>query len=352
MATVSISSAKIVGISAIVPRNVAHNADLPFFDEAEIRRLVQTTGIEHRRIVPSDVCTSDLCLEGARALMKELGWSPESVNGIVFVSQTPDYIVPATACILQNRLGLPKNSIAFDVNLGCSGYTYGLSIAAGLLSSAKLGRVLLMAGDTPSKTTSAQDRSALPLFGDAASVTALEYDEAAAPMVFHFGTDGSGYKAIIIPAGQARDPASEETLKSREVSPGIVRNGHNVSLDGVEIFNFTLREVAASVSEVMRDAGQSVETVDAFVFHQANKIINETLRKKLKVPPEKFPSSLKDFGNTSSASIPMTLVTQSREKLMSGRSSLLLSGFGVGLSWCSCHVVTDSIKVPVLVELP
>ncbi len=353
MAIFSVRNVQIAGVSACVPKNKVSNLDYDWITLKERKLLIKTTGIAHRRIVPKGVCTSDLCLLAAGKLLQELHWQPQDIDLIIFVSQTPDYILPATAIILQNRLGLSKNTLAFDINLGCSGYVYGLSVVANLLQGGQMKKALLLVGDTSSVGTSPRDKSTTPLFGDAGSCTALEYCDLPNTTTFYnLQSDGTGQNAIIIEDGAYRNPIDEHyTFAYQEHQPGIIRNGQNLALEGMDIFNFTLREVAPNIRQLLAHFQKNLSTIDYFLFHQANLLMNESVRKKLKIPKEKVPYSLKDFGNTSSASIPLTMVTQLQTQLTQQKLSLLLTGFGVGLSWGSCLLQTDQIACPDLVEV-
>jgi 3-oxoacyl-[acyl-carrier-protein] synthase III len=350
MATSSIENVRLAGISACVPRGVTNNEDLELIPPEERKKLIQTTGIVHRRVAERDQCTSDLCFSAAEALLEDLQWQRDEVDAVVLVTQSSDYTVPATAPILQDRLRLSKQCLAFDINLGCSGYTYGLQVVGSLLSAGKLRRGLLLVGDTPSKTVSPQDRSAAPIFGDGGAATALEY-HGGSTMHFDSGSDGSGYAAIIIPDGGLRNPVGSESLAMVEIDPGITRNRCQLILDGVEVFNFSMREVPRTVRNLMEFAQFSVDDIDAFVFHQANLFMNDLIRKKLKLPAEKVPYTLRQYGNTSSASIPLTIVSELRDAMISRDMSLVLCGFGVGLSWATSYIRTDRISCPPIVEV-
>jgi len=352
MARVTIRGVRVSGISAAVPKSSVSNHDFDFISVADRQKLINTTGIESRRLGPSDLTTADLCFEAAKTLLESAGCSPADVEALIFVSQTPDYyFVPATAPILQARLGLPKSTVAFDVTLGCSGYTYGIYVLASLLASGRIKRGLLLAGDTPSKTISPRDKSAAPLFGDAGSATLLTLDPSAPDLHFDLGSDGGGYKAIMVESGGFRHPVDQEALREKELEPGISRNSIQLALDGVEVFNFSLREVPKTVKALLEFTGSDPESVDVFVFHQANMLMNEMIRKKLAIPSEKVPYSLKDFGNTSSASIPLSLVTGRRDMLSAGNVKTVACGFGVGLSWASVLMETNALVVPELIEV-
>ncbi len=338
MARVSLEDISIRGISCCVPKKRVQNSQLAIFTSAEAQKFIERTGVEERRVTDGETCTSDLCHVAANSLLEKLNWKPEEVQLLVYVSQTGDYILPSTAVTLQERLGLSTECIAFDVPLGCSGYVYGLSIASGLMKSFGLKKGLLLAGDTISKYVSKNDKSAYPLFGDAASATALEYDKGSRPMFFELGSDGLGYKSIMISAGGSRNPISSDSLKQIEVEPGVSRNECQLALDGMEVFSFGITKAPESVKCLLDGFSLSGELVDYFVFHQANLMMNKAIARKLKLQAEKVPISLGSFGNTSSASIPLTIVTELREKILGKSCTLLLCGFGVGLSWGSVYL--------------
>ncbi len=349
----TLNHVRLAGVACAVPAVRVSNRNSTLLPPAEIEKIIKAIGVEYRRVASAAMCSSDLCVAAAERLLSDLGWLPQEVEAIVFVTQTPDFVVPATAVSIQARLKLPQTTVAFDVNLGCSGYVYGLSVLGALMSALKIRRGLLLAGETPSKITSDRDRTVASLFGDAGSATALEWDEGAPPIHFDFGSDGNGWKAIHIPAGGYRRPMVSTDLDYISVDAGVTRNGCQVVLDGAEIFNFSIREVPKTVNRVLAHAGRSTETVDYFLFHQANLMMNEFIRKKMKLPPEKVPYSLRDFGNTSSVTIPLTLVASEAvaRSTSAGATSLLMSGFGVGLSWASALVQTDRLIVSQLVEL-
>ncbi len=350
MACLQIDKVKIAGISASVPKQQASNMELPLLSERERQQLVRTTGIAFRRIAPPEMCASDLCFEAAASLLKDLEWEADSVELLVFVSQSPDHLVPGTASQLQVRLGLSKQVMAIDLNQGCAGYVYGLSVVASLLASGGIKRALLLVGDTITHTLSAEDKSTIPIFSDAGSATALVHDAAAKSMFFNLQTDGQGYQAICIPDGGSRQPIHSESFDLKEVATGIKRGDGHLAMQGLDIFNFALREVAPNIRALLDFAKLKIESQDAFVLHQANLLLNESIRRKLALPIEKVPYSIKDFGNTSSATIPVTLVHALSERLRSESMQLILSGFGVGLSWGSVALETENIHCLPLIE--
>jgi len=338
MATFSISDVTIKGITCCVPKNIAYNKDITILSSEDISKFIETTGVEERRVAPEDMCSSDLCFEAASDLITELNWNKDDIEILLFVSQTADYILPVTSTILQDRLGLSKNCIAFDIPLGCSGYVYGMSIIAGMMKSTGLKKGLLLAGDVLSHKINKNDKSALPLFGDAASATAFELEESTKPMLFDLGSDGSGYKSIMIPDGAGRNKASTASFEDVLLSEGITRNKSQLGMDGMDVFSFGISEVPKTVNKLLNFYDLDKENIDHFVFHQANMMMNKMITKKLKVPSEKVPYSLKFFGNTSSATIPLTIVTALKNAFIDKDKDLLLCGFGVGLSWGTARV--------------
>lgn len=344
MALFSVEHVNIAGLAVCMPENEVSNLDYDIIPEKERALLVKTTGIEKRRVAESGVTTADLCEKAASELMMALNWRPDSIDVLILVTQTPDYHTPATAALLQNKLGISDTCMAFDINLGCSGYPYGLSVISALVSKMHMGRGLLLVGDVSSACLSAEDKSAAPIFSDAGSATALELKEDAPPMYFNLQTDGKGYEAIIIPDGGYRNPVTPESLNMENHGPGIDRNRTHLILHGIDIFNFSVREVPPNVLALLDYVDLTTDDIDAYVFHQANLIINESIRKRLKLDKEKVPLSLGQFGNTSSATIPVTMVTNLADALSNGKQKLLLCGFGVGLSWGSALVDFDQVK--------
>jgi 3-oxoacyl-[acyl-carrier-protein] synthase III len=353
MPTDSVHGVRIAGIAAAVPstaRPIACSAEV--FGEEQVNRIAQSTGVRSRREASNRMCTSDLCLAAAENLIAELGWPREEITGLVFVSQTPDYILPATSCSLHGRLGLSSGCYAFDVNLGCSGYVYGLWIASRLLHGRENGKVLLLVGDTITRITSPQDRSVALLFGDAGTATAIESAPEAPPFWFDLGTDGSGAKHLIVPAGLFRQPRDEKTSLRTLREGDNIRSDEDLFMDGAEVFAFTLQRVPALLQRVLSHAGESLDNIDAFVPHQANRFMLQHLAKRMKIPASKLVLTLEEYGNTSSASIPLTIVASDLgHKLKTSSQRLLLAGFGVGFSWGAAVVNCGPMAVPELVEL-
>jgi 3-oxoacyl-[acyl-carrier-protein] synthase III len=350
MAFFSIPGVRISGLSACVPCREYDNNNYSWISKKERDLLIKTTGVERRRVSEPGTATSDLCVLAAEKLLEGLSWKKEDIQLLIFVSQARDFLLPATACIIQDRLCLSKSCIAFDMNMGCSGYVYGLASITSFMAVAKLKKALLLAGDITSLNSSYRDKTTFPLFGDAGTATALELDENAGEMYFNLQTDGSGHKAIIIPDGGLRNIITKESLEYEKIDKGIIRKRIQLSLDGIEVFNFSLREVAPNVNELLSHFSKNIADIDYFIFHQANLLMNETIRKKLRVPIEKFPYTLSKFGNTSSASIPLTIASEIRNLVRNEKLILMLSGFGVGLSWGSVLLETDKIFCPEVIE--
>jgi len=351
MAFLKIEKVRLSGLAACVPVEMEANRLFPLFEGDEYKNFVATTGIECKRKAASDVCTSDLCVVAAERLIADLSWRKEDISFLIFVTQTADYILPATSPIIQNRLGLSTDCYALDISLGCSGWVYSMSVIASLISVAKKGKGLLLMGDTGSKTCSTSDKSAYPLFGDAGTATALAFAEDAEALLFGANTDGSGYEAIIIPDGGFRNPVSLASFNPIKRVAGIESNNLQLMLDGMDVFAFGIKRAPESVNKLIEAFQLDKNLIDYFIFHQANLFMNEQIRKKLKLPLEKVPYSLRDYGNTSSASIPLTMVTQLKNELETKPLKCIACGFGVGLSWGSLYFATDKIIVSPLIEL-
>jgi 3-oxoacyl-[acyl-carrier-protein] synthase-3 len=352
MALSVLNNFSIKAVSASVPKQELFTKDYVNLSSKEKELFIKTTGIETRRVAPKHISTSDLCYEASKELLKKLNWSPGELDAIITVTQSPDYFVPGVSVLLQSKLGASKSCISFDINLGCSGYVYGLFVAGNLLQSGQIKRIILCTGDKSSSSTSSEDKSTYPLFGDAATATALEFDPNADPFYFNLMTDGSGYEAIMIPDGGSRNGVSEETFNLKEVSPGIKRAGRHLQLNGADVFNFALREVPSSIKALYKFSEREIDQTDFFVFHQANKLINESIRKKLGIMNDrKFPYSINKFGNTSSASIPLTLIDNFFDFDFDKKKEFCLCGFGVGLSWASCIFQSSDLIFLPLIEL-
>ena len=332
---------RLAGIASSVPKKVVKNSEYTYVGEDERNFLMKTTGIVEKRHAPSGITTTDLGEKAANELLDQLGWKREDIDILVLVTQSRDYYLPSSAIILQDRLGLPSTCMAFDVGLGCSGYVYGLSIISKFLQDGQLKKGLLIAGDVSTVSTNFEDKSTYPLFGDAATATAVCYDETAEPIAFEMENDGSGYDTIIIRDGGAKNQLNDSTTQIKNYGPGINRTMKDLELNGLDVFSFSIKEPPKNIRSILQRTNTEISNIDYYVFHQANKLIIETIRKKLKIEKEKVPYSLTYYGNTSSASIPLTICDQIKDEVKHKR--ILFCGFGVGLSWGSCIVNTKDI---------
>ncbi len=352
MVRTKLQGPRIAGVASAVPETIRDlNSLETIFGQEDIRKISDSSGVLLRRIAPPDgsICTSDLCAAAAERLLTELNWDRQTIDGLIFVSQTPDYVLPATACSLHGRLNLSKTCASFDINLGCSGYIYGLWLAASMISSGGCNRVLLLVGDTISRIASPFDRAVSPLFGDAGTATALERAAESNPLCFQLGTDGTGSQNLIVPAGGFRRPRSIKTAERTPREGGNIRSDEDLYMNGGEIFAFTLREIPSLILGICKDAGWRIEDVNSFLFHQANRFMLQHLAKKMKLPTHKMVIALENFGNTSSASIPLALTQCLSARLKFEKMRLVLAGFGVGYSWGAVSLICGPIAAPELI---
>lgn len=351
MAFLKISNVSIAGITACVPRNIDENSEYPIDAEDRVK-LISTIGVERKRIADDKTCASDLCYKAANDLIEKLKWNKDEIDCLIFVSQTPDYHIPATSCILQQRLGLSTECYTQDISLGCSGWVYGLSVISSLLYSGggAIRKALLLAGDTISKVASYNDKSTWPLFGDAGTATALEFNSNSNGFKFHLASDGEGADTIQIKDGGYRNPSSINSFNIVEDENGNKKNDLQLILDGMNVFSFAISKGPQSINKLIDHYGIDKETINYFTFHQANLFLNEKIRKKLKIDAEKVPYSLRNFGNTSCATIPLTMVTELSNALKEQELKHIACAFGVGLSWGSVYFETRHIVCPELIE--
>ncbi len=329
MSRSTIEGFRIAGVATCVPPRVVDNlSDSLGFDAGEVRKVVAMAGVRERRVVDAGVTSADLCFEAAERLLVRLGWERNSVTGLIFVTQSPDFFLPSTSCLLQDWLGLGDHCAAFDVGLGCSGYPYGLYLAAAMLRAGGHQRILMLHGETPSLFVSPADHATTLLFGDAGSATALE-GSAGGPGHFCLHSDGSGYAGLIIRGGAFRDrrPADPRQLF--------------LQMDGAGIFNFTLARVPPLIRDALALSGRSVDEIDAYVFHQSNRFIMKHLMKKCGLPEDRVPLTIEDMGNCGGPSVAVTL-TRTQPTQRDASRTLMLLGYGVGLSWGAAVVDLDA----------
>lgn len=342
-----------IGISAVaacVPQKTEYTKDLRYImSEEDIQKAIQNIGIEERRIAEPDVCASDLCFAAAQQLIADNAIDPKSIDVLLFVSQTSDYHQPATAAILQHKLGLSKDTLAFDINLACSGYVYGLSAAYAYAQNEGVNRVLLLVGETMSKIVSRYDKVNTPLFGDAGTATLIEKGEQFGKSIFSLHTDGKGAEVMMIPDGGFRNPVSEKSFVEETDANGDKRSRLQFRMDGMAVFNFGMSEEPRDVKNIVDAAGLDLSQIDLLIYHQANKFMTDFFTKWLKFDKAKTPYSIRKYGNTSSASIPLTIVSE----LYAGypdRTHVILSGFGAGLSWGSALLDMSACKISKITE--
>ncbi len=327
-------SAGIAAIAYHLPDAVLDNAALALVDPRfHADKVKAKTGIDRRHIAARGECASDLAIAAAVKLFASHGIAPGSVDYLIFCTQAPDYFLPTTACLIHQRLGLRHDAGAVDINLGCSGFIYGLGLAKGLIASDQATRVLLLTADTYSKFMAAGDMGVRSIFGDGAAATLVEAGEGRALGAFVYGSDGSGAPNLIVPTGGLRDAGDDARF---ETVSGEMRRGKPLAMNGPEVFNFTIAAVPDLVRATLARAGLVAGDIDLWVFHQANATMLEALRRKLDLPPERFWLDLAEVGNTVSSTIPIALArAQAAGRLMPGMR-LMLVGFGVGYSWGAC----------------
>jgi 3-oxoacyl-[acyl-carrier-protein] synthase III len=326
----AIEGMRIAGIATCVPSRSVDNLECgAAYGEEEVRKVVAMAGIQRRHVVDVGTTAADLSFEAAQALLQKLGWAPESITGLIFVTQSPDYFLPSSSCMIHKWLGLSSACASFDVGLGCSGYPYGLYLAAAMLKGGGQQRILMLHGETPSRFPSPDDHATTLLFGDAGAATALEYDPAAPATHFGLHTDGSGYGGLIIRAGGFRDrhPADPRDLC--------------LHMDGAGIFNFTISRVPPLIHDTLAFAKYAIEDVDLFLFHQSNRFIMKHLVKKCGLPQEHVPIVLDRFGNVGGPSVALAL-TQSVDLSAATARRVMMLGYGVGLSWGAAVAQIDA----------
>ncbi len=312
--------------------------DATDFEQAELKKVISLAGVSRRHVSDGRICSSDLCYKAAEQLIVRLGWEKDSIDGLIFVTQTPDYFLPSTSCMLHKRLGLSDNCAAFDIGLGCSGYPYGVWMAAMMLNSGHQ-RVLMLHGETPSVFTSPDDRATFLLFGDAGTATAVEKTGSDNPWYFTLQTDGKGYADLIIPAGGFRDRFNTD---SRE---------HHLYMNGSNLFNFTIQRVPPLITDTLALANRAVEDIDFFAFHQSNRFIMKHLMKKCGLAETQVPLVLDNFGNSGGPSVALAITRGVCKTPLDAAVSVMLLGYGVGLSWSAGLVQLDADSVMAHTEL-
>lgn len=321
MAKSRLNGVKLKGVASCVPEHVFDTLrDSTDFDPKELKKVVSMVGVKQRRTVDDKTCASDLCLRSAQVLLDELNWDVETIDALIMVTQSPDYFLPSTSCLIHRDLNLPETCATFDVGLGCSGYPYGLWLASMMIQTGSIKRALVLHGETPSLFTHAEDRSTALLFGDAGSATALEA-EGKEDWGFALYTDGKGYADLIIPGRGFRDPKPEN------------ERDNYLHMNGANLFNFTIKKVPDMINNTLELMDMTVDDVGSFIFHQSNQFMMKHIAGKYGLPAEKTPIILDKYGNSGGSSVPLTMSIYYRDNPVTDQQWSMLLGYGVGLSW-------------------
>lgn len=353
MAFLEIHNVAVRGMSACVPKKTEDNRKLPFYTPDEADQVIEKIGIEHRHLTSPDETAMDLCLKAAEKLLEELHWEKESLDAVAFVTQTPDYLNQPNSFLVHELLGLPESTMCLDYYSGCPGWVVGLSSVSAMIMTGNLHRVLLLDGDNVSKAMKANDRESRPLFGDAGTATALEFDENAAPMFFNIGSLSADGRALTVLDGGSRNPWTLESLKRElDMRSGAISDLSNVvKMDGMDVFSFAISKAPKSMKKLCSNYNLDIAAIDNLYLHQANKMIVEAIAKRMSIPIEKTPTSLLEYGNTTSASIPLTMVSEKGKDLSEQHQINLACGFGTGLAWGAVYFETDKIVCPPVIIL-
>lgn len=352
MAFLTYQGIGITAMAAAVPKQIINNYEYTeYFPADQVKEVVDKVGIYERRFADENTCSSDLCFAAAEKLFEDNNIDRSEIDLLIFISQTPDYRMPATSITLQHRLGLPGSCIAFDINLGCSAFMYGLSVAYGMMQGGHIRKALILDGETRSKVYSPKDRRSAFIFGDAGVAALIQCNEKFGKSYFSLNSDGSRADLIMIKGGGYRHMSSIETLQEKVVDEyGNIRSDEHGYMNGGDVFNFVIREVPRDIKKTLAYADKTADSFDYIIFHQANNFINSYIAKKMKLDTLKIPSTIEKYGNTSSVSVPLTIVSELKDK-MEGNKELLMSAFGVGMTWATGIVPFVDCKISDIVEI-
>lgn len=352
MAILKFNSVGITAMAGAVPSHVIENLKYTeHFPEDQVKEVVEKVGIYERRFADAETCSSDLCFAAAQKLILDNDIDRSEIDLLVFISQTPDYRMPATSITLQHRLGLPNTCIAFDITLGCSAFVYGLSVVYSMMQTGNIRKALILDGETRSKVYGPKDRRSAFIFGDGGVAALVEHDEKFGNSWISLSSDGSRADLIMIKGGGYRHQSSVETLKERVVDEyGNIRSDEQGYMKGGDVFNFVIREIPRDIKKTLAAAEKTVDDLDYIVFHQANNFINAFIAKKMKLDTTKIPHTIEKYGNTSSVSVPLTIVSELKDKL-EGQKTLLMSAFGVGMTWATGIISFADTKISDVVEV-
>ena len=344
MAVFKYNNVGMTAIAACVPSKVVSNRDLnKIMAPEEVDKLVNSIGIEERRHADENVTSSDLCFKAAEKLIEDNQIDKESIDMLLFLTLTPDYVSPPTSCILQHRLGLPESCATMDLSLACSGFIYGLSTAYAYASLPSVNRVLLLVGETMSKLANPRDMVNYPLYGDAGTACLVEKGSFG-ESTFLLTSDGAGEKSVIVPNRGYRNPLTADNLTDKEYENGNFRRDIDITMDGIDTFNHAIRVIPKQAKALMQICEITQDDVDFLVSHQANKMMIDFIVKRIKFDPAKVPFCLRKYGNTSCASVPLTIVSELREKL-EGKKRIMMSSIGAGWSYATAYLNTMDLKV-------
>lgn len=321
----------IAHIASVVPEKSIELDSLDtIYGENEVKKIIKTTGIHRVRYVDENTTSADLCKKAANIILNKKPELRKQIDGLIFVSQSRDYILPQTSHVLQHELQLSTETVCYDLPVGCTGYIYGLFQAALLINSGMCNKVLVLAGDTTSKMISPKDRTVSMVFGDAGTATLVEKGNNEIGIILK--SDGSGSKDLIIPAGGFKYPKNNASSLYKQYEDNIERSDEHLFMDGMQVFNFSISQVPKTIQQALKQMNWNQEEINKVVFHQANEFMINYLAKKLKLHTEQVPMAVTDYGNTGPSSIPLTLC-QCFHSTSTSLQKVILCGFGVGLSW-------------------
>lgn len=352
MAIISYEGIGILAMGGAIPQRKIDNYHYTeFFPKDQVKDVVDKIGVKERRFADESTCSSDLCFAAAQKVILDNNIDRDEIDLLVFISQTPDYRMPATSITLQHRLGLSSNCVAFDVSLGCSAFLYGLSIVYSMMQNGQIRKALLLDGETRSKVYSPRDRRSAFIFGDAGIAALIEKNPKYGKSFFSLNSDGSRADLIMCKAGGYRHMSSKETVVENVIDEfGNMRSEEQGYMKGSEVFNFVIREIPNDIKKIVDYSGITIDNMDYIVFHQANNFINSYIAKKMKLDITKMPHTIEKFGNTSSVSVPLTIVSELKENLKD-KKTLLMSAFGVGMTWATAIVSFNSTQISDIVEV-
>lgn len=350
MAILKFENVGLRAVSACVPHNVVKTRSMTeYYTPEAIEKFIEATGIEERRVVQNNECASDLCEKAARQIFAETDINPEDIDVLVFVCQTPDYKSPGTSIILQDKLGLKKETVAYDVNMSCSGFIHGMLLSYTFLQMPNINNVMVLVGDTLSKWTSPKDKSTGMLLGDAGIASVFTKGEQFGESYISMQTDGANYESVMIIAGGSRMPSSYETLEMKEYEDGSVRSLEQVIMNGSDVFSFAITELPKDIKRLLQYAGKTIDDVDKYAFHQANNFMTNYIAKKSKANPDKILHSIQKYGNTAGTSIPLCLVEN--KDLIKENESFLMNAIGAGFTYGTVLLNIADCKILPLTEL-